>query len=145
MNIKLMVVLLCCHCLGTKLCSILFHPIDCSLPGSSIREISPARMLEWIAISFRGSSWPRGQTCIYCISSRFLTTEPLGKPNLLIKNGAGNKWLYSTKMYASKLVCPRTYLAVQWLRLHAPCTRALSSIPGQGTRSHMPQIRVYML
>ena len=77
----LTLVLEVCCCLATKLCSILFHPIDCSLPGSSIREISPARILEWIAISFRGSSWPRGQTCICCISSRFLTTEPLGKPN----------------------------------------------------------------
>ena len=30
---------------------------------------------------------------------------------------------------------------VQWLRLHAPCP---GSIPGQGIRFHMPQIRVRM-
>ena len=28
-------------------------------------------------------------------------------------------------------------LVVQWLRLHAPNAGGLSSIPGQGTRSHM--------
>ena len=30
----------------------------------------------------------------------------------------------------------------QWLRLHAPNAGYLGSIPGQGTRSHMPQLRV---
>ena len=33
---------------------------------------------------------------------------------------------------------------VQWLRLHAPNAGGLGSIPGQGTRSHMPQVRVRM-
>ena len=33
---------------------------------------------------------------------------------------------------------------VQWLRLHAPNAGALGSILGQGTRSHMPQVTVYM-
>ena len=34
-----------------------------------------------------------------------------------------------------------TLLVVQWLRLHTPHVRSLSLIPGQGTRSHMAQIR----
>ena len=35
------------------------HPMDYSPPGSSVRGISQARILEWLAISFsRGSSWP---------------------------------------------------------------------------------------
>ena len=34
--------------------------IDCSLPGSSVHEILPARILEWVTmLSSRGSSWPR--------------------------------------------------------------------------------------
>ena len=29
----------------------------------------PARILEWVSVSYsRGSSWPRGQTCISCVS-----------------------------------------------------------------------------
>ena len=36
-----------------------------------------------------------------------------------------------------------TSLVVQWLRLHAPNAESLGSIPGQGTRSHMLQLRVY--
>ena len=58
--------------------------MDCSLPGSSVHEILQARILEWVAISIsRGSSWPRGQTCVSCIGRQILyTTEPPGKPQL---------------------------------------------------------------
>ena len=35
-------------------------------------------------------------------------------------------------------------LVVLWLRLHAPNAGGLGLIPGQGTRSHMPQLRVHM-
>ena len=35
-----------------------------------------------------------------------------------------------------------TSLAVQWLRLHTPNARGPGSTPGQGTRSHMLQLRL---
>ena len=35
-----------------------------------------------------------------------------------------------------------TSLVVQWLRLHALNAQDLGSIPGWGTRFHMPQLRV---
>ena len=38
-----------------------------------------------------------------------------------------------------------TSLVVQWLRLHTPNAGGPGSIPGQGTRSHMPQLRARML
>ena len=37
-----------------------FDPLDCSLPGSSIHEISQAGLLEWVAISFSRGSSDRG-------------------------------------------------------------------------------------
>ena len=41
--------------------------------------VPQARMLEWVAISFsRGSSWPRGWTCVSCVScfaSRFFLPQ----------------------------------------------------------------------
>ena len=47
-------------CLVSKSCPTLCDPMDCSLPGSSVHEVSQARILEWVAISIsRGSSWPR--------------------------------------------------------------------------------------
>ena len=36
-----------------------------------------------------------------------------------------------------------TFLAVQWLRLHASRAGGLGSAPGRGTRSHMPQLGVH--
>ena len=39
--------------------------MDCSLPGSSVHDISQARILEWVAIPFsRGSSQPRDRTWV---------------------------------------------------------------------------------
>ena len=38
--------------LVAQLCPTLCDPMDCSPPGSSIREIFQARVLEWVAISF---------------------------------------------------------------------------------------------
>ena len=38
--------------LVAKACATLCDPMDCSLPGSSARRISQARMLEWFALSF---------------------------------------------------------------------------------------------
>ena len=56
-------------------CSLL-----CSLPGSSVHGISPARILEWVTVSFsRGSSQPRGWIWVSCLAGRFFTAEPPGK------------------------------------------------------------------
>ena len=67
-----------------QLCPTLCDPMDCSLPGASVHGIVPARILEWVAISFsRGSSWPRDQTRIsfvFCIGRWVLHSEPPGKP-----------------------------------------------------------------
>ena len=52
-------------------CPTLCGPMDCSQPGSSIRGISQARVLEWVVISCsRGSSWPRDQTPVSRIVGR---------------------------------------------------------------------------
>jgi len=53
--------------------------MDCSPPGSSVHEISQARILEWVAVSFsRGSSQYRDRThvsCIFNIAREFFTSE----------------------------------------------------------------------
>ena len=65
-----------CVCLVKKLCPSLCEPMDGSPPGFSVHEIFQARILEWVAISYsKGSSRPRGQTwvsCISCIGRRIL-------------------------------------------------------------------------
>jgi len=55
--------------------------MDCSPPGFSVHGISQARILEQVAISFsRRYSWLRA----LALAGRFFTTEPPGKPNILI-------------------------------------------------------------
>ena len=52
--------------------------------GSSIHGISQGRILEWVTtFSSWGSSWPRNQTSVSCVSwvpGKFFTAEPSGKP-----------------------------------------------------------------
>ena len=47
--------------------------------------------------------------------------------------------------HVSREVFLETTLAVQRLRHHAPSAGVLSLIAGQGTRSHMPRVRICML
>jgi len=50
------------------------NPMDCSPPGSSsVHGILQARILEWVATPFRGSSQPRDQTQVSCIAGGFFT------------------------------------------------------------------------
>ena len=61
----------CCWswCLSLSRVRLFCDPVDCSPPGFSVRGISQARILEWVAISYsRGSSRSRNQTCVSSIS-----------------------------------------------------------------------------
>ena len=70
-------------CLVTKSCPALCDPMDCSPTGSSVHEISQAKILEWIAISFfRGNLWTRNEPLTYALVGRFFITETPGKPYL---------------------------------------------------------------
>ena len=62
-----------CVWLVAQLCPTLCNPMDCDLPGSSVRGILQARILEWVVISFtRRCSQPRDWTCISHISRQIL-------------------------------------------------------------------------
>ena len=66
-------------------------PKDCSPPGSSVRGIFQARILEWVAISFsRGSSHLRDWTASPALAGGFFVTEP---PGSLPDRIPGSKWL----------------------------------------------------
>ena len=52
----------------------LCNPVDCTPPGSSVRGVLQARILEWAAFPFsRGSSQPRDRTQVSHIADRFFT------------------------------------------------------------------------
>ena len=64
-----------------QLSPTLCDPMDGSPPGSPAHGILQARTLEWAAMpSSRGSSQPRDQTRVSCITGVFFTTE--GSPSM---------------------------------------------------------------
>ena len=59
---------------GAQSCPTLCDPMEGSVPGSAVRGIFQARILEWAAISFsRGYSQPRDQIRVSCIADRRFT------------------------------------------------------------------------
>ena len=72
-------------CVCAKLlqpCTTIRHPMDCSLPDSSVHGIFQARILGWVAMpSSRGSSWPRDWTHVSYVSCNWLVGSlPLVPP-----------------------------------------------------------------
>ena len=58
-------------------------------------EMQSLRILEWVAIPFsRGSSHPRDETWVSCITGKFFTAQATGK--VLIRD-------YSEQLYTNKL------------------------------------------
>ena len=76
-----------CCCLVIKSCLTLCNLMGYSAPGSSVRGIPWARILEWVAISFsRGSSRPRDGTCVSSIGRvlyHWVTREALPIPRII--------------------------------------------------------------
>ena len=81
------------------------RPLDCSPPDSSVHGILQARIQEWVAIPFsRGSSLPRDQTQVSCITGRFFTiwaTREAHKESWAPKN-----WCFETMMLEKTLESP---------------------------------------
>ena len=50
-------------------------------------------------------------------------------------------WAFTMYQVWFKVYCVGTSLVVQWLKLHAPNAGGPGLTPGQGTRSHMPQLK----
>ena len=53
-------------CSVTRFCLTLQNPMNCSLPGSSVRGVSQARMLEWVPISFSITPRVTPRVTLYC-------------------------------------------------------------------------------
>ena len=70
-----------CCAQSLELCPTLCNSTDHCPTGFSICGITPARILEWVAMPYsRRSSQPRDRAYISCISSGFFPAEPPGKP-----------------------------------------------------------------
>ena len=98
--------------------------MDYSPPGSSVHGILQARILEWVAMpSSRASSQLRDWTWVFwgsCIGGGFLTSQPLGKPNIYI-------CMY---MYIYTYICLKYHPCSnrQWLFCRTPNRAWVSSL-----------------
>ena len=154
-------------CLVAKLCStILANCLDCSLPGSSVIGISQQECLRGLPFPPPGNlPDPGGKPASPALQADPLPLNHLGRPyepkgrlrytwpckGYEKKSGNGKIKIFrdyrdsqSESFHCHKEFSLGTSLVVQWLRLCAPNAGGLGSIPGQGTKFHMLQLRVHM-
>ena len=112
-------------------CLTLCNPVDCSLPGSYVHEISQARILEWVAISFsQGSSQTRNCTWVSYTAGRCFTIWAtreilMGGGQLLSQALLIYRWIANP--------CPYRCLHLYSSRHDGPSTQRT---PGQGAWDH---------
>ena len=63
-------------------CLVLCNPMDCNLPGSSVRGILQVRILEWVAIATQGSNQ---HLCVLHWQTGSLPSEPPEKAYYLLE------------------------------------------------------------
>ena len=94
-------------------------------PGSSVPGILQARVLEGVAISFsRGSSSPRDQTHISCISC-------IGKWTLPLCHLGHPYWIRAGPKYESVLFRDREYTEKRFIRRQRQRTEGYCHKPGE--------------
>ena len=87
MNRARILTLVASHGLIAKSCLILCDHMDCSPPGSSVHDISQARILEWVAISTSRDLPSLGiDSMSQALAGGFFTTESPGKLNIVFVN-----------------------------------------------------------
>ena len=98
-----------CLCVCVFSCVRLFNSVDCRPPVSSVHEISQARTLEWVAISFsRGSSHPRDQTHISCIGRQIFCYSATRETHLIFYPRPVSMLFLATNIFL-KIVGMHTY------------------------------------
>ena len=104
----------------------LLDPTDWNPPGSSVHGISQARILEWVTVSFsRGSSWPRDQTQVSCISGRFFIFWATREAQVEKKGKSIKKVLPNES--SPKLQCEKK----SWFIKRARCQTCLQKAEGR--------------
>ena len=125
-------------------CPTLYDPIDGSPPGSPVPGILQAKTLEWVAISF-SNAW-KWKVKVKSLSRvRLFATAWTAAHQAPPSMGLSRQEYWSgvpLEVTVYKIIEAGTSQVVQWLRLWAHNTGGLGSIPGQGTRFHMQQLKI---
>ena len=110
--------------------------MDCSLLGSSVRGILQARILEWIAMQSRGSSWPRDWTQVSHVADRFFISRATREAQYLIYTfETVNSALNSTPSIGK--ACPMGGSCV--ILHHNPARKREEQREGKGSSASTPK------
>ena len=128
-------------------CTILWDPMDCSLPGSSVHGIFQARILEWVVISFsRGSPKPRDRTWASHIAGRGFTlwaTREVRVRSVQIQwVGLGGQGWDPVRLQG-EIFKTRDWNIMLVKILIAGTSLGPGSISDQGTRAYLPQLKTW--
>ena len=127
-----MLIFSCMKVKGAQLCLTLCDPMDCSLPGSSVRGNLQAGTLEWLAFPFsRASSQPRDRTRSPTLQADSLPSEPPGKPK---NTGVGSLSLLQ-----------QIFLTQESIRGLLHCKRILYQLSNQGSNTFMHRYSLFCL
>ena len=90
---------LCCWYLVAKLCSTLYNPMNCSLPGSSVHDISQAKILEWVGCHFLPWGTFPTQVLNLCLLHWQADSLPLSHRGRLLKHLISpQKWFMNVSL-----------------------------------------------
>ena len=129
-----MVITGCC-CLVAQWRLTLCDPVDWSPPGSSVRGISQAGILEWVAIcSSRGPSPPEGNriSCVCCIGIWILHHWHLLRSSKMVK-WSFREWCEGRRLSGTCL-CPSTFPSMVEQCLTALRTKSRAKDEREGKR-----------
>ena len=124
----------CCY-LVAKSCPTLCNIMDCSLLGSFVHEISQARILEYVAISFSMESfWPQDWTWVSSLAGGLLLLLLFFTSELPEKNGTKEpfgKAEIETQMLRTHMWTPRREkVGVGWIgKLGLTCVHYFAGLP----------------
>ena len=119
-----------CACLVAQ---TLCNPLDYSPPGSSVRRILRARILQWLAISFStGSSRPKNQTrvsWVSCTAGGFFTHWTIHSIVVHIKNRDSHRnWSFSPGRHTYLLTTGTHMAPVRGCRFGLSCYASFHSL-----------------
>ena len=119
------------------MCPTLCDPMDCNLPGSSIRGIFQARILEWIAVSFsRRSSQPRDWTQVYSIVGRHYT---IWATREMLVIGSGDRFFTE---WLNEVIRVGTYHRISDVDLgHPRAMMRVKTMPSRDSHEHLSFLR----
>ena len=137
-------------CEVTQSCPTLCDPMACSLPGSSVRRIFQAIVLEWIAISFsRGSSQGSNQGLPHCRQMLYRLSHQGSLPRMVLP-GCHQILLFKVQPSSPRIIALiifvfQTYAISLFDKFSDPCYRGSHPTPRPASLTFITLLITYLM